>query len=62
MSKPANEGSEFLEKNKRLLRNVIKDTSTRHDITTADKYLGQNNPIPHNQQVMRTERFEEEHR
>jgi hypothetical protein len=62
MSKPTHEGSEFLEKNKRLVRNFIEGTSTRHDITTADKYLGQNNPIRHNQQVMGTERFKEEHR
>jgi predicted SnoaL-like aldol condensation-catalyzing enzyme len=62
MSKAIYESSELLEKNKQLVRNFIEDTLNRHDIATADKYLRQNNPIRHNQQVMGTEGFKDHRR
>jgi predicted SnoaL-like aldol condensation-catalyzing enzyme len=61
MSKATHQSPE-LEKNKQLVRNFIEDTLNRHDIATADKYFSGQNPIRHNQQVMRTEGFKEHRR
>jgi hypothetical protein len=42
MSKPTpHQSSELLEKNKKLVRNFIEDTLNSHDVSTADKYFGQ---------------------
>jgi predicted SnoaL-like aldol condensation-catalyzing enzyme len=42
MSKPTPyQSSELLEKNKQLVRNFIEDTLNSHDVSTADKYFGQ---------------------
>jgi predicted SnoaL-like aldol condensation-catalyzing enzyme len=42
MSKPTpHQSSELLEKNKQLVQNFIEDTLNSHDVSTADKYFGQ---------------------
>jgi predicted SnoaL-like aldol condensation-catalyzing enzyme len=46
--------SSELENNKQLVRNLIEDVLTRHDIGAAEKYFFAQKPIKHNGQVMGT--------